>query len=145
MKMMEQVQWRVGQQQRVIVAMVLSLVIFSSLPTNEGATNRNDGKVSSLPAWPHVTKMASKTFCGAFCSYWAAAFHTRGKSTCVLDLSSQTVATPSFPNMSVQGVLTSSEDHGGFLLLLIFSQTDIGSCIYTGGDFLQREVLSASQ
>lgn len=50
MKMMEQVQWRVGQQQRVIVAMVLSLVIFSSLPTNEGATNRNDGKVSSLPA-----------------------------------------------------------------------------------------------
>ena len=66
------------------------------------------------------------------------------KSTCVLDLSSQTVATPSFPNMSVQGVLTSLEDHGGFLLL-IFSQTDIGSCIYTGGDFLQRELLSASQ
>lgn len=49
MKMMEQVQWSVGQQQqRVIVAVVLSLVIFSSLPTHEAATNRNDGKVSSL-------------------------------------------------------------------------------------------------
>ena len=48
MKMMESVQWRVGHQQRVIVAMVLSLVIFSSLPTHEAATYRNDGKASSL-------------------------------------------------------------------------------------------------
>jgi hypothetical protein len=52
MKMMEQVQWRVGQQQRVIVGMVLSLVILSSFPTHEAATNRNDGKVSSLQLDP---------------------------------------------------------------------------------------------
>ena len=33
----------------------------------------------------------------------------------------------------------------GLPLLLIFSQIDIGSCIYIGEEFLQREVLSASQ